>query len=235
MNSTTVLLVDDHALFRQGLAGLLSAQDGIEVVGEASDGAEALEKARELVPDLILMDINMPGVNGLEATRRIKEELPHTRVVMLTVSEDDHDLFEAIKNGAEGYLLKTLKAPELFRLLEGVFQGEAPISPTMARKLLTEFAQISRTQVPEADSDHASGEQLTRREREVLQLISDGAPDKEIAAKLFISKRTVKNHVHNILEKLQLQNRVQAAAYALREGLAREAGTRDTENGLDRH
>jgi len=219
---TTVLLVDDHALFREGLMALLSSQDGIEVVGEAADGLEAMEKARELVPDLILMDIKMPGLDGLEATRRIKEEMPHTRIVMLTVSEDDQDLFEAIKNGAEGYLLKTLKSRELFEMLRGVFQGEAPISRTMARKLLQEFAQQARRQeqppTPKAD--------LTRRETEVLQLLSDGVPDKEIAARLCISQRTVKNHVHNILEKLQLHNRVQAAAYALRGGLAREGERR---------
>lgn len=219
---TTVLLVDDHALFRQGLASLLSSQDGIEVVGQAANGQEALEKAIEVVPDLILMDITMPVLNGLEATKRIKEQLPHTRIVMLTVSEDDQDLFDAVRNGAEGYLLKTLRAEELFELLKGVFQGEAPISPSMARKLLTEFAQLSKRQT--SNGDHHSTEpksDLTRREREVLQSLSDGATDKEIAAQLCISRRTVKNHVHNILEKLQLQNRVQATAYALREGLVR--------------
>src|SRR3990170_6316182 len=146
---TTVLLVDDHTLFREGMASLLSAQEDIEVVGEASDGLEALEKARDLVPDLILMDIKMPRCNGLEATRLIKEEMPHVRIVMLTVSEDDHDLFEAIKNGAEGYLLKTLNAQELVDLLKGVFRGEAPISRTMARKILHEFALQSRRPEPE--------------------------------------------------------------------------------------
>lgn len=219
--TTTVLLVDDHALFRQGLASLLSAQEGIEVVGQASDGHEALEKVRELVPDLILMDIKMPGLNGLEATKLIKEELPHTRIVILTVSEDDQDLFDAVRNGAEGYLLKTLRAEELFELLKGVFRGEAPISPFMARKLLNEFAQLSRRPDPEQEHLQTSRDDLTRREREVLQLLSDGATDKEIAAQLCISRRTVKNHVHNILEKLQLQNRVQATAYALREGLVK--------------
>lgn len=218
---TTVLLVDDHTLFRQGLAGLLSSQDDIEVIGEASTGEEAVEKARELVPDLILMDINMPGTNGLEATRLIKDELPHTRIVMLTVSEDDRDLFEAVKNGAEGYLLKTLKAEQLFELLKGVFKGEAPISPSMAKKLLAEFAQMARRDDDKEQQLPSNRQELTRREREVLQLLSDGSTDKEIAATLCISRRTVKNHVHNILEKLQLQNRVQATAYALREGLVR--------------
>src|SRR3990170_2876537 len=137
---TTVLLVDDHTLFREGMASLLSAQEDIEVVGEASDGLEALEKARDLVPDLILMDIKMPRCNGLQATRLIKEEMPHVRIVMLTVSEDDQDLFEAIKSGAEGYLLKTLKARELFEMIRGVLRGEAPLSRSMARKILEEFS-----------------------------------------------------------------------------------------------
>ncbi|MBI2953448.1 MAG: response regulator transcription factor [Chloroflexi bacterium] len=217
--TTTVLLVDDHALFRQGLASLLSSQEGIEVVGQASDGLEALEKARELVPDLILMDIQMPGLQGLDATKMIKAELPHTRIVILTVSEEDQDLFDAVRNGAEGYLLKTLRAEELFELLKGVFRGEAPISPSMARKLLNEFAHLSRRNSVEPEHSTEQKDQLTRREKEVLQLLADGATDKEIASDLCISRRTVKNHVHNILEKLQLQNRVQAAAYALREGL----------------
>lgn len=221
--TTTVMLVDDHALFRQGLASLLSSQEGIEVVGQASDGYEALEKVRELVPDLILMDVKMPGLNGLEATKLIKGELPHTRIVILTVSEDDQDLFDAVRNGAEGYLLKTLRAEELFESLKGVFRGEAPISPSMAKKLLNEYAQLARRLPQSSEHDHNGvvRDELTRREKEVLQLLSDGATDKEIAQQLCISRRTVKNHVHNILEKLQLQNRVQATAYALREGLVR--------------
>src|SRR3990167_2679227 len=210
---TTVLLVDDHTLFREGMASLLSAQQDIEVVGEASDGLEALEKARELAPDLILMDIRMPRCSGLEATRLIKQELPHTRIVMLTVSEDDQDLFEAVSLGAEGYLLKTLKSQELFELLKGVFRGEAPISRSMAKKLLQEFARQSHHQ----DQPTSPRVELTRRECEVLELLSEGASDKEIATRLGISPRTAKNHVHNILEKLQLGNRVQAAAYALRQ------------------
>ncbi len=219
MERISVLLVDDHALFRDGLVSLLSMQDDIEVVGVANDGLEALDKARELVPDLILMDVKMPRCNGLEATRLIKEEMPHVRIVMLSVSEDDHDLFEAIKNGAEGYLLKTLNAEELVELLKGVFQGEAPISRTMARKILSEFALQSRRPEP---ADIARGD-LTRREAEVLQLVSDGSPDKEIASRLCISQRTVKNHMHNILDKLHLQNRVQAATYALRQGLIQQS------------
>ncbi len=218
MERISVLLADDHALFRDGLISLLSMQDEIEVVGIASDGQEALEKARELMPDLILMDVKMPRLNGLEATRLIKEEMPHIRIVMLTVSEDDHDLFQAIKNGAEGYLLKTLNAPELVDLLMGVFRGEAPISRTMARKILHEFALQSRRPEPEAI---ARGD-LTRRETEGLQLVSGGPPKKEIPPRLCISQRTVKNHMHNILDKLHLQNRVQAATYALRQGLIQQ-------------
>lgn len=219
MERISVLLADDHALFRDGLVSLLSLQDDIEVAGVANDGVEALDKARELVPDLILMDIKMPNCNGLEATRLIKQEMPHVRIVMLTVSEDDHDLFEAIKNGAEGYLLKTLNAQELVDLLKGVFQGEAPISRTMARKILNEFALQSRRTEPAA-IDRGD---LTRREIEVLQLVSDGATDKEIASRLCIAQRTVKNHMHNILDKLHLQNRVQAATYALRQGLIQQS------------
>jgi len=224
MERISVLLADDHALFRDGLISLLSTQDEIEVVGVANDGLETLEKARELVPDLILMDIKMPRCNGLEATRLIKEEMPHIRIVMLTVSEDDQDLFEAIKNGAEGYLLKTLNAQELVELLKGVFRGEAPISRTMARKILHEFALQSRRQEPAA----VPRGELTRREMEVLQLVSQGDRDKEIAARLCISQRTVKNHMHNILDKLHLQNRVQAATYALRQGLIRQPQDRDS-------
>jgi len=218
-DKTTVLLVDDHALFREGLAALLSTQEGIEIVGEAASGEEALEKARELLPDVILMDILMPGMGGLDATRKIKEEMPHTRIVMLTVSEEEDDLFEAIKAGAEGYLLKTVKSRDLIDMLLGVLRGEAAVSRVIARKLWEEFAEQAKRQ--EAPSLLAPPH-LTRREMEVLRFLSEGLPDKAIASRLGISQRTVKNHVHNILEKLQLQNRVQAAAYALRQGLVKE-------------
>ena len=218
-DKTTVLLVDDHALFREGLAALLSTQDGIEIVGEAASGEEALEKARELLPDVILMDILMPGMGGLDATRKIKEEMPHTRIVMLTVSEEEDDLFEAIKAGAEGYLLKTVKSRDLIDMLLGVLRGEAAVSRVIARKLWEEFAEQAKKQ--EAPYLLAPPH-LTRREMEVLCFLSEGLPDKAIASRLGISQRTVKNHVHNILEKLHLQNRVQAAAYALRQGLVKE-------------
>ncbi len=216
---TTVLLVDDHSLFREGLANLLSGQDGMEVVGQAANGGEAIARARELQPDLILMDIKMPGMSGLEVTRRIKEEMPHTRIVMLTVSEDDDDLFEAIKSGAEGYLLKTIKSRDLIEMLKGVSQGEVALTRMMARKLWQEFAQQGNQEAQPASMYQPI---LTRREMEVIRLLSEGISDKEIAGRLSISVRTVKNHVHNILEKLQLQNRFQAASYALRKGLVKE-------------
>lgn len=215
MNPIRVLLVDDHALFRRGIASILAAERGFEVVGEAGDGLEALERARELMPDVILMDIFMPGANGLEATRRIKEALPYVKIVMLTVSEEDQNLFEAIKSGAQGYLLKKIEPQELFAMLKGIVQGDAPISRAMAAKILGEFAR--QTRQPAATA--SPGANLTPREKEVLELVTQGKSNKEIAAALAIAENTVKNHLKNILEKLHLENRVQAATFALREGL----------------
>ena len=210
-----VLLADDHALFRKGIASILSAERGFEVVGEAGDGLEALERARELMPDVILMDIFMPGVNGLEATRRIKEALPYVKIVMLTVSEEDQNLFEAIKSGAQGYLLKKIEPQELFAMLKGVVQGDAPISRAMAAKILREFTHQARRAAPAP----RPGADLSPREKEVLELVTQGKSNKEIAVALAITENTVKNHLKNILEKLHLENRVQAATFAIREGL----------------
>jgi len=184
-------------------------------VGEAGDGREALEKARELMPDLILMDIHMPGWDGLKATRLIKGEMPYVKIVMLTISDDDKDLFEAIKQGAQGYLLKNIEPEELFEMLRGVYRGEAPISGLTAARILDEFTRLAQKE----DYDAISEDSLTLREKEVLRLVAKGATNKEIASQLFIAENTVKNHLRNILAKLHLQNRVQAAAYALREGL----------------
>ncbi len=208
-----VLLADDHALFRAGIASLLQAW-GLEVVGQAGNGLEALEQARRLRPDLILMDITMPGCNGLEATRLIKAELPEVKIVMVTVSDDDEDLFEAIKSGAEGYLLKDMSEEELSATLTGIAAGEAPLSRGMAAKILEEFARVSR-EGPAKDA----GSDLTQREREVLQLVAGGATNREIAARLYVSENTVSFHMKNILAKLHLKNRTQAVAYAIRTGL----------------
>lgn len=214
METIKVLLVDDHPFFRSGVAGFLSRQADFEVVGEAQDGAEALEQARESMPDVILMDVYMPGMNGLEATRRLKQTLPYVKIVMLTFSEDDQDLFESIKAGAHGYLLKQSEPEEVTRALRGVVRGEAPISRKAAAKILGEFARLARYGPEPQPQD-----KLSPRERQVLEFLTRGATNKEIAASLYISESTVKNHLKNILEKLHLENRVQAATYALREGL----------------
>ena len=210
-----VLLADDHVLFRKGIASLLGTERDFEVVGEAANGQEAIEKARELTPDIILMDISMPGMDGLTATRQIKEEIPDVRIVILTVEEEDQKLFEAIKNGAQGYILKKIEPRALFETLRGVVQGEAPISRVMASRILGEF----RRQANHPASQGDRSQELTSREKEVLGLVSEGKSNKEIAAALSIAENTVKNHLKNILEKLHLENRVQAATYSLRKGL----------------
>lgn len=215
MEALKVLLVDDHALFRSGVASLLREQQDFEVLGEAQNGQEALDKAQELMPDVILMDIYMPECDGLEATRRIKQVLPYAKIVILTVSEEEHTLFDAIKSGAQGYLLKKIEPEKLFEMLRGVARGEAPISRATAAKILGEFAKQDR----KGPSDKGPEEKLTAREREVLAFLTEGATNKEIAQALCISENTVKNHLRNILEKLHLENRVQAATFALREGL----------------
>ena len=208
-----VLLVDDHPLFRDGLATLLQAR-GMAIVGEASNGLEALEQARLLKPDLILMDVNMPQMNGLEATRLIKTEMPDTRIVILTVSDDDENLFEAIKSGAQGYLLKSMPSQFFFEMLSGVAQGEAPIPRGLATKILGEFARHRQQQ-----DTSSNKEDLTEREKQVLGLVAEGSTNRDIAAKLCITENTVKYHLKNILEKLHLHNRAQAVAYAMQTGL----------------
>ena len=209
-----VLLADDHALFRAGIASLLKAW-GMETVGQAANGLEALAQARALRPDLILMDIGMAPCNGLEATRLIKAELPETRIVIVTVSDDDDDLFEAVKSGAEGYLLKDISEEELGRTLTGIATGEPALSPGLAAKILDEFARLSR----EDPAKEAELDGLTPREREVLELVVTGATNREIAAALSISENTVSFHMKHILAKLHLKNRAQAVAYAIRSGL----------------
>ncbi|HBY98706.1 MAG TPA: DNA-binding response regulator [Chloroflexi bacterium] len=211
-----VLVVDDHTLFREGLVGILNGQPDFEVVGEASDGLEALVKARELVPDLILMDITMPGCDGLEATRRIKQELPEVAVVVLTVRDEEEKLFEAIKSGAQGYLLKNIRARDILELLRGAVQGQAAITPLLAGRMLEEFRRLSRQIVLEPEDEVAD---LTHREQEVLSFAAEGATDKEIADALCISQHTVKSHMRNILAKLHVSSRREAARYARHKGM----------------
>ncbi|MBX5467439.1 MAG: response regulator transcription factor [Firmicutes bacterium] len=206
-----LLLVDDHALFRSGLRAILEQDPDLEVVAEAKDGEEAIRLAEEWMPDLILMDIQMPGMNGLEATRQIKEIMPYVKIVILTASDDDDELlFEAVKAGAQGYLIKHLEPDAFLREVKAHVRGEASISGDVAIKIIRAFS---------AHDAQPKQSSLTAREIEVLKLVGEGASNREIASRLFISENTVKNHLRNILQKLHFENRVQAAAYAIRHGL----------------
>ncbi len=216
-----ILAVDDTALFRTSVAELIDAQDDLTVVGEAENGLEGVEMANALKPDLVVMDIEMPVMDGVEATRLIREQLPGVKVVMLTVSESDEHLFDAIRFGAQGYLLKDLRPAELYDLIRAVMRDEAALSPAIAGRLLGQIREgAAAPRVADAQPETPA---LTPRELEVLRLVADGLSNKEIATSLFITEGTVKNHVHNALEKLQLENRTQAAAYIVRQGLGRSA------------
>jgi DNA-binding NarL/FixJ family response regulator len=208
-----VLIADDHALFRDGLRSLLEAH-GVEVVAEARDGREAVELARLHRPDVVLMDLAMPELGGLGATRLLTAQMPEIAVVVLTASEEDADLFEAIKSGAQGFLPKDLEARRLFELLDGVARGEPALTPALARKLLGAFSR------PEPERPARAADALTERERDVLELLVEGVTsNRELAQRLFVSENTVKYHLRNILDKLHLQNRAQVIAYAVRHGL----------------
>lgn len=208
-----VLIVDDHALFRDGLRSLLEAR-GIEVVGEAVNGREAVELARQLKPDIVLMDLTMPEVDGLTATRALVTEFPEIKVVVLTASDDEADLFEAMKSGAYGYLLKNLESEEFFRALEAVEAGQPVLTPHLARRVLQEMAR--------GGDERREETALTERERELLELLVQGVTsNRELANRLFISENTVKYHLRNIMTKLHLENRAQVIAYALRTGLVK--------------
>ncbi len=215
-----VLLVDDHPLFLDGLKNLLTTR-GIEVVGTACDGLEALEKARVLRPELILMDIQMPRLNGLAATRLIKKEQPHVKIVMLTISENDDDLFEAIKSGAYGYLLKAEESEKFFELLSGLVRGEVPLSAGLAGRVLKEFARQG-WKSGSLEQAVKKEETLTPRQIEVLALIAQGLTYKEVGAKLFLTEHTIKYHMGEIIERLQLENRRQVVEYARRMKLGRK-------------
>lgn len=206
-----ILIADDHALFRDGLRNLLIAQ-GHEVIGEARNGNEAVALARQLAPDLVLMDVSMPELNGIAATRQLTRELPGVKVVILTASEDDANLFDAIKAGAQGYLLKNLEADDFFSLLERASRGEPALTPVLAKRLLQEFAKPSAKEAaPTEEKD------LTPREREVLELMVEGVTsNRKLAKRLNLSENTIKFHVRNILDKLRLHDRAQVVGYALR-------------------
>ena len=211
-----VLVVDDHALFRRGLQMVLEQEPDIEVVAEASDGAEAISKAAETLPDIVLMDVRMPRRGGIDACTAIHETVPSAKIIMLTISDEEADLYEAIKAGAMGYLLKEISIEEVAAAIRAVHGGQSLISPSMASKLLTEFASmIKKTD----DRQQVPTPRLTDREMEVLKLVAKGMNNRDIAKQLFISENTVKNHIRNILEKLQLHSRMEAVVYAVREKL----------------
>ena len=217
--SVRVLIVDDHAIVRKGIRALLSEADGFEVVGEADTGQEAVLRAQETQPDVILMDLLMPGMDGIEATRQITSRLPQTRILVLTSFSADSKVFPAIKAGALGYLLKDSSPEELVRAIRQVHRGEPSLHPTIARKLLQEIARpVELPPAPEA---------LTPREMMVLQLIAQGLSNQEIADRIAVSEPTVRTHVSRILGKLHLASRTQAALYAVREGLADAAITEE--------
>lgn len=210
-----ILVVDDQLLFREALVRLLSSQEDMEVVAQAGDGREAIEKARQFKPDLILLDIRMPRMDGLEATKLLKEEDPNAKIVMLTVSDAESDVFEALKNGAVGYLLKSMRAETLFQKVREIAQGEIALSPVLASRVIEEFARL-KTQ------EERTFGGLSEREREVLRLVVEGKSNKEISEALFITESTVKRHLHNILQKLHAKNRAEAAAFGIRLGIVDE-------------
>ena len=207
-----VLIADDHERFRRGLRMVLEAEDSIEVVAEAADGAEAVSKVEELAPDVVLMDVRMPNQNGIDATRTIREIFPSTRIIMLTVSDEEDDLFDAVKAGANGYLLKEVSIEEVADAVRAVVQGQSLISPSMAAKLITEFGSLARRA---QESDMAPSPRLSDRELEVLKRVATGMSNEEIASELGLSTPAVRNHVANILVKLQLRSRIESALMAM--------------------
>jgi two-component system NarL family response regulator len=214
-----VLIADDHALFRRGLEMVLEEEPDIDLVGQASDGREAITVAGESLPDIVLMDIRMPKISGIEACRAIKEVSPSAKIVMLTISDEEEDLFEAIRAGASGYLLKDIPLDEVAEAVRSVHGGQSLINPSMAGKLLSEFATLAKRDSEEERVQHVAAPKLTDREMEVLKLVARGMNNRDIAKELFISENTVKNHVRNILEKLQIHSRMEAVMIAVRQKL----------------
>ena len=227
MDAIRVLLADDHTLFRKGIRTMLDEMPEVEVVGEAASGREALELANQLVPDVILMDIKMPHLSGIEATREILRENPHIGVILVTMFDDPESVFAGMRAGSRGYVLKEAEPEELRRAIEAAHRGEVMLCPIMARKVLRHFAveaSPARAQLPY--------EQLSRRELQVLQLAADGLSNREIAQRLVISEKTAKNHVSNIFSKLNVNDRTQAVVQALRMGLVSMPGA-DTASQTD--
>lgn len=213
------LIVDDHALFRRGLEIVLVTEPDIQVVDQASDGAEAVRKAGEVLPDVVLMDVRMPGSGGIQACRQIKEIAPSAKIIILTMSDEEEDLFEAIRAGASGYLLKDIPLDDVAEAVRAVHGGQSLISPSMAGKLLSEFAALARKDEGTPPRQQVPAPKLTDREMQVLRLVARGMNNRDIAKELFISDNTVKNHVRNILEKLQIHSRMEAVMVAVREKL----------------
>ena len=211
-----VFLCDDHTLFRQGIRKLLELERDIKIVGEAGNGQELLDNFKKTAPDIILMDISMPHMDGVTATYKVKKLLPDAKIIILTVHEDEPHIFEAIKAGAMGYLLKDVSCEELIEAIRSVYRGEALIQPVIATKVLKEFAMLDKKKVKEGDRFYNG---LTEREKEILRLIVLGGTNKEIAKKLDISEKTVKNHISSIFQTLHVTNRTQAAIYALEKRL----------------
>ncbi|MDO5499654.1 MAG: response regulator transcription factor [Propionibacteriaceae bacterium] len=214
-----ILLADDTALFRRAIAALLDEQPDLEVVAQAENGVQAVELGAELQPDIAVLDIDMPVMDGLTAAARLAERAPDTRIVMLTVADDDDHLMQAVRLGVRGYLLKDLHPDELFAMLRSVMRDEAPVSPALVGRLMAALRASDRRAAPPVEEP-----ELSQRELEVLQLVSDGLSNKEIGGRLSITEGTVKNHVHNALAKLGMENRIQAAAYIVRHGFGRPRG-----------
>lgn len=214
---TRILLVDDQPLFRGAIAALLATQPDMEVVGEAENGLVGVEQARALRPDLVILDVDMPVMNGVEAVRLIREQVMDVKVIMLTVSDVEDHVLDALRNGAHGYLLKDLRPEQLHDMIRSVMRNETPISPAVAGRLLRELREGGVRSVTTPTAEEARS--VTPRELEILRLVAEGLSNKEIAKRLVITEGTVKNHVHNALEKLHMENRIQAAAYVIRQGL----------------
>jgi DNA-binding NarL/FixJ family response regulator len=216
MERIRVLIADDHRVVREGLSAILKTKENIEVIGEAQDGQEAVEKARSLLPDVILMDVSMPKMSGVEATRVIKRELPHIGVVALTMYEEQQYIFDLVRAGATGYLLKDTDSSQIVKAIQSIYRGESLIHPSVASKILAEFSLLAQKKGKKPSwVEH----DLTEREITVLRLVADGKTNKEIANALDLSEKTVKNHIRNIFHKLHVYDRTQAAILAIRKGL----------------